>query len=238
MKRFIAFTVALLFIVLCFAACGKKDDPDNTESTEKNDDPVGKPLTVEGLPFDFYLEANEKGVAASAIISSWNEISSTIAIPETVEYNGHVYPITRIGMGQNVMIGSPETLTTLVLTKNIKSISPAAFANCVNLSVVRFEEGLEEIGESAFYGCALTTLELPSTVKVVRKSAFTANDLTSVYINSDIETLEDSSFGYLLNLDTISIPRRFQDDLKKIFLQCPLLSAGTCKIILIDSEEN
>lgn len=234
MKRFIAFTVALLFIVLCFSACGKKDDPDNTESTEKNDDPVGTPLTVEDLPFDFYLEANEKGVAASAIISSWNEISSTITVPETLEYNGHVYPITRIGMGQNVMISNPETLTTLVLTANIKSISPAAFANCTNLSVVRFEEGLEEIGESAFYGCALTALELPSTVKAVRKAAFSANDLTAVYINSGIETIEDRSFGYLLSLETISIPRRFQGRLDEIFFYCPTLTAGTCKIIIPD----
>lgn len=233
MKRFIAFTVALIFIVGCLAACNGKD-PEHTEAPEVNNDPVGKELDVDGLPFSFYLEGNEKGVAASAIISSWNEISSTMTIPETVEYNGHTYPITRIGMGQNVMIGSPEILTTLVLNKNLKSITTSAFANCTNLSIVKFEEGLEEIGENAFYGCALTTLELPSTVKAVRRSAFSANDLTAVYINSGIETLDDSSFGYLRYMETISVPRRFTDRLETIFNYCAPLIEGTVKIIYID----
>ena len=213
MKKIIALILALTCAVLCFASCGKKDPP-----VEKNDDPVGKKLSVEGLPFEFRLEADESGQAATATIELWTEITGIITIPETVEYNSHVYPITKIGLGTNIMMTEPSALKTLVLSKNVKEIAESAFAMCNNLSLIRFSEGLEKIGDSAFWGTALETLEFPSSLKSIGKSSFMSNrSLTSVTFNADIETIADTAFGFCVNIETISIPRRFRGNLNAIF---------------------
>lgn len=54
--------------------------------------------------------------------------SGIVAIPSEVEYNGKVYKVTAIGN--------------------------RAFSGCTHIQMVSFPEGLQEIGDYAFYGCS------------------------------------------------------------------------------------
>ena len=56
---------------------------------------------------------------------------------------------------------------------NVKSIGSSAFEDCVNLTSLTLNEGLESIGGSAFEGCKqLTRLSLPGTVNSIKLNAF------------------------------------------------------------------
>ena len=225
MKKIFAVILALTFVVLALAACGKKDpEPDNT-------DPVGKELSAEGVPFKFFLVAGENGRAATATISTWMEITSSIVIPETVVYNGHTYPITVVGMGQNILV-EPSTLTSVVFSNNVKVISDRAFTMCNNLSKITFGESIETIGNMAFSNTAITSVTLPDTTKkVVRSAFFGCSKLQSVIINSGVETLEDMAFGFCSSIVTIQIPRSFEDRIEAIFSGCAKVVDGSVKVL-------
>jgi|GEM_PF-1364713 len=243
MKRFVALIIALMMILLV-VACGEEpigtDDTNSTtestqQGTEENNDPVGVQLESEDGIIKFFLNAGEDGKAATATLYRWDAAVSTLVVPETVTYNGHEYPITVIGLGQNVA-SFPNAIATLVLSENVKVINGSAFSMCTNLTSIAFAEGLEKISASAFIGCSsLTTVSLPSTVKTVEKKAFYGCvSLSSVVINTGIEKLEDDAFYFCSGLGTISIPRSFNDRISTIFSMCETVMNGSCVIVYPD----
>lgn len=224
MKRFIALLVALSCVILCFVSCGPKDPP--------NEDPVGVALRSDDIPFTFYLVAGEDGkTAAEATVYMWNEVTNTINVPETIVYNGHTYPVTKVGLGQGIT-SEPSEVTKVIISKNVKTISKSAFTMCDNLISVSLAEGVETIEGSAFSMTGLSTIVLPSTIKTVAKSAFFGcKNLAAVSINSEIETLEDGAFSLCPSLAEIQIPRRFDSRMSAIFAHCGTLIDETCNII-------
>lgn len=63
---------------------------------------------------------------------------------------------------------SPEIL----IPDDVKSIGENVFAENRNIEVVDFPEGLEEIGDHAFFNCSIETVKLPSTLKKIGALAF------------------------------------------------------------------
>jgi hypothetical protein len=67
----------------------------------------------------------------------------------------------------------PSDITHLRFDPSIKVILAEAFRNLEQLVEVELHDGLEEIGEYAFYGCkSLLRMDIPSTVKVIGRCAF------------------------------------------------------------------
>ena len=224
MKRFIALLIALSCVIVCLVSCGRKEEP--------NDDPVGVALQSEDIPFSFYLVAGADGKTASeATVYRWNEVTSTVTIPETIEYNGHTYPVTRVGLGQGITV-EPSEVTKVIISKNVKVISKSAFTLCDNLTSVSLAEGVETIEGSAFSMTGLTTIIFPSSMKKVEKSAFFGcGELAAVSINSEIEELEDGAFSLCPSLAEIQISRKFESRLNSIFAHCETVINQSCAII-------
>ena len=223
MKKIIALILTLTFVILCCASC-KNEEPNN--------DPVG--VNLEGENFIFRLTADDSGKPVAATIYMWTEVLDTITVPETVEYNGHVYPVTAIGFGQGVT-ADPGALESLVLSKNVKTVADNAFGTCTNLSAVVFNEGIEVIGEGAFAATSITTLEFPSTLKEIGKGAFTnCLYLKTVLFNKGITTIADSSFLCCPSVETISIPRAFSGKIEAIFPYSTTVTEGTCQVVYPD----
>ena len=65
-----------------------------------------------------------------------------------------------------------KKLTSLTLPANIESIGFAAFAGCYQLRSVTFPTTLVAIDDYAFSGCALTSVNVPASVKVMGKGVF------------------------------------------------------------------
>lgn len=227
MKRIIALLVALTCVIVCFASC----EPNETV----NSDPVGVALRSDDIPFTFYLVAGSDGKTASeASVFMWNEVSTSIIVPETIEYNGHTYPVTRVGLGQGIA-AEPSTVTKVVIPKSVKVVSKSAFTMCDNLLSVSLAEGVEVIEGSAFSMTGLTTIIIPSTVKTIEKSAFFGcRNLHAISVNKEIETIEDGAFSFCPSLEEVQIPRKFESRMSDLFSHCATVIDGSCKIIYTD----
>ncbi len=95
-------------------------------------------------------------------------------------------------------------LKTIVLT-NVKTIGEDAFAYCP-AATVTLNDGVESIGEYAFYGSAIEAMVLPSSVKTIGREAFrSCESLKSVNIPEGVTRLEDYMFD-VDRLDELYLP--------------------------------
>lgn len=76
-----------------------------------------------------------------------------------------------------------NSLKSITIPTNIKTIGAKAFQYCRNLATITFtpESSVETLGEKCFQGTAITTVEIPGSVKSIETHAFSeCNNLTSV----------------------------------------------------------
>ncbi|QKX31352.1 leucine-rich repeat domain-containing protein [Metamycoplasma hominis] len=62
--------------------------------------------------------------------------------------------------------------TKVTIPNNIKEIDDSAFLGCQNLKKVILNEGLEKIGDEAFYNTNIESITIPASVKKFGYSAF------------------------------------------------------------------
>jgi len=101
-------------------------------------------------------------VANKSTWSPENSYSGNIVIPQTVEYQGQLYPVT--------------------------GISEKTFYKCKDLTSVTIPNGVVSIGEEAFYDCnALTSVIIPNSIATIGKYAFEfCNALKSIILPSSV----------------------------------------------------
>ena len=89
---------------------------------------------------------------------------------------------------------------------NLHIIESGAFGRCYKLANISLPDGLEEIGDKAFYRCRHERIDLPSSLKKIGKSAFSVTydnvpETTNVYLtdldawcNVELENIYSSPF--------------------------------------------
>lgn len=98
--------------------------------------------------------------------------ASELIIPESVTIDGESYAVTSIN---STAFNENSTITKIVIPKSVKKIEKRAFCNVDKLVEVEFNEGLEYIGEDAFYCCFfLKKVKLPNSLKKIDYNAFVA----------------------------------------------------------------
>lgn len=109
---------------------------------------------------------------------------------------------------------------------NIESIGNHAFANCIELRSINFEEHLTTIESNAFESCSgLTSLSLPSTLTTIGDQAFkSCQGLTELGFPEIITSIGKSAFEDCTNLGTIHFSAgchltSLQD---MVFRNCPI----------------
>ena len=124
---------------------------------------------------------------------------------------------TSVTFGDNVTTINPSMfynngkLASVTIGKGVKTIGSNAFYNCgsdesVNELTVTMGENLSKISEQAFYYCKkLTSVNLPSSVKVIETNAFSNTGLTSITIPASADSLGLRAFGECGNLTNIRI---------------------------------
>ena len=123
-------------------------------------------------------------------IARYEGTEGTIDVPMSFEYPVNVIPQMAFSkMGDN---GGSNTLTTLLLPKNIVGIGGSAFAGAKVLKNVTIPESttsvLVNIGEKAFYDCPLLeSIVIPASVEIFGANAFadciTLSSITSLRVN-------------------------------------------------------
>ena len=97
--------------------------------------------------------------------------------------------------------------TSYTLNKGLKYIGKQAF-EYISTSVKQLDipEGVEELGESVFFGnSSLTTINLPSTLKKISKDTFYKCGITSISLPASLDTIPEKAFYNCLSLKTVNM---------------------------------
>ncbi len=175
------------------------------------------------VPADGYFrlpgEADSVDFASSDLPGS--ERFRAFMLTPNVRHLGSNFPFAEIVVASNVvkippdLICGADKLERLKLSRSVRSIGTAAFADCINLKSVEFKEGLQKIGSKAFYNIAMHSAILPSSVNDIGDEAFSIPreesaelDLSKVLFVVSPEVLETNRrywnrignhrFGYLV----------------------------------------
>ena len=116
------------------------------------------------------------------------------------------YPVTAIA--DNTFDDSGADIRAIWLPDGVKSIGANAFRNCVHLKTVRLPESLETIGDGAFAGHRLLSIDIPNKVKTIGESAFAQTGLTEVFLPAGVESLGPGVFYGCLELSGISVDEK------------------------------
>ena len=110
---------------------------------------------------------NDEGIVEPVI----THYSGDVVIPETVNYRGATYMVTRI---DNWAFNGCTELTSVVIPNSVTYISDSAFENCSGLTSVTMGNSVTVIKDYAFRGCSGLegTLEIPDSVTNLGGYAF------------------------------------------------------------------
>lgn len=96
---------------------------------------------------------------------------------------------------------------TLYIPENIESIGVNCFEHTTGFNQVKFPTNLKYINDYAFYKTPITELDIPGSVKIVTRGAFSLCDkLKTVKLNEGVEELEATCFSGCEMLHDISLP--------------------------------
>ena len=125
--------------------------------------------------------------------------SDFVFYPNDVDATSY-YVKEYIGMGGDVTI--PATVNGKPVTK----INNEVFCECSDVTSVTLPEGLQYIGNKAFYGTGITSLSLPGSLTGVGNEAFAAcPSLASISIAQGTRGINDDSFSKCPNLASITV---------------------------------
>ncbi|WP_346663392.1 leucine-rich repeat protein [uncultured Merdimonas sp.] len=104
-----------------------------------------------------------------------------VVIPDTV---------TTLGAG----VFSENNITDLTLSRGVTVIPQGAFSMNIRLEQVTIPDTVTEIGEMAFAGARLISLEIPASVEKIGRKAFHLHHLTELTIPGNVKEIGESAF--------------------------------------------
>ena len=176
------------------------------------------------LPFDFEVDKNPKKyftISDDGIITGLTEEGKklqNIVIPNNPEITGigkfafsNSTTVEDYPVDSNTNPNNPnETLLTISIPSNIKTIDDGAFFNCSKLTNVLFtkDSQLTSIGNSAFkYTTNLQSIEIPASVTKIEQKAFHSSAITSVkFLGKNVETFGQAVFTNRSKLANVTLP--------------------------------
>lgn len=176
-----------------------------------------------------------KMVLPAQLLSNITRYIKTVSIPEGYD---------RIEDGAFSNENAQSVLENVNLPKGLTLIGKNAFQNCNYIKSIELNEGLENIGDSAFFGTTLGTVKFPSSLKIINDCAFANCHIYNLKFNAGLKYIGNSAFA-LSNEHTeevLEIPasviyigpyafnfRQYQD----VYFygeKAPLMPLGSCKL--------
>ncbi|MCD8019748.1 MAG: leucine-rich repeat protein [Clostridiales bacterium] len=122
--------------------------------------------------------------SGKTIITKANTKAKSVTIPSTIKINSKTYKV--ISIADNAFSGN-NTLTKVIIGKNVTSIGTKAFANCKKLKTVTFKTSkLKTIGKQAFKG------DKKLTKITLKSNKITKNSVKNALKGSSIKTIKTS----------------------------------------------
>jgi hypothetical protein len=170
------------------------------------------------------------GCEGAVIIASGITVIGTDAFINASSMTSVQIPNTVIEIGSNSFAGSGLTsinipgsvmlmgdaafqqmgsLTTVVIQDGITSLPTQAFYNNFNKSIVNLSlpNSLITIGDAAFFGAGISTLEIPDSVTSIGSQAFSeTTNLTNLSLGSSLTSIGSFAFYLATSLTSVTIP--------------------------------
>ena len=165
---------------------------------------------------NFHVSFNGSGCTISGYFGNKTEI----VVPEKVILDQKQYDVTII---DTFMYVTP--VTSITLPSSLKRIEGNAFNNCTDLKNVYFAEGLEVIGDSAFFNCGMTEIVIPDSVTEIQANAFkNCSSLEKVIIGDGLNVINNEVFQGCTSLEEIIIGNGVEEIKEGVFRGCSSLS--------------
>lgn len=183
------------------AAEAKMENSTNPEiaaeqaNAEAAETPAEAELEPPNPESDFKIDFNED--VTEVYITKYIGKSDKIIFPETIQG----LPVTRIiRRVDDDFMYSYSSVKKIVVPKSVKRIGSSVFSkNLADNFEVVLSEGLEYIGPSAFSSGYLyrkiSSINFPSTLKVICRSAFYGTKIENVVLNEGLEYIGDNAFN-------------------------------------------
>lgn len=145
------------------------------------------PKTKLTLVFSESTKHNEnKMVLPAQLLSNITRYIKTVSIPEGYD---------RIEDGAFSNENKQSMLENVNLPKGLTLIGKNAFQNCNYIKSIELNEGLENIGDSAFFGTTLGTVKFPSSLKIINDCAFANCHIYNLKFNAGLKYIGNSAFA-------------------------------------------
>ena len=165
-------------------------------------------------------------VICDEAFSSCYDLTS-ITLPQGVKSIGH-NPFANCKNLSSVVCRSPhfKVIDKMLLTSDGKRL----IAYWGKENVVNVPQGVESIGNKAFYECyALTSITLPQRVESIGDSAFSnCHALTSITLPQGVKSIGDYAFSSCKALTSITLPQGVENIGHNPFAYCNNLSSVIC----------
>ena len=170
-----------------------------------------------------------------------NEYTGSVAIPESVIYNGTTYSVTSIVSGA---FEGCTGLTSVTIPNSVTFIGSSAFYGCTGLTSIKVESGnsvydsrencnaiIETATNKLMVGCQNTII--PNSITSIGGSAFRdCTGLTSITIPNSVTFIGDYAFDGCSGLTSITIPNSVTSIGRSTFYGC----TGLTSIIVADGN--
>ena len=127
-----------------------------------------------------------KMVLPAQLLSNITRYIKTVSIPEGYD---------RLANGAFSNENKQSVLENVNLPKGLTLIGKNAFQNCNYIKSIELNEGLENIGDSAFFGTTLGTVKFPSSLKIINDCAFANCHIYNLKFNAGLKYIGNSAFA-------------------------------------------
>lgn len=130
---------------------------------------------------------------------------TSVAIPDSVTYEGASYPVTSIG---EQAFYNCKTIKELTLPSTLQSVGKWSFYYCTGLTSITLPDAVTYVGYGAFSRCInATTLTLSKNLKVIDETGFSrCSYLTKVELPEGLTEIRAGGFDQCSKLASITWP--------------------------------
>lgn len=146
------------------------------------------PLTVKtSVMSELTSKKVEKMVLPSEVLGNYYSDITTVTIPEGYDKLGDDAFLNR------------DKISTFHLPSTLTLIGNAALKNCKALTSIKLNNGLQNIGKEAFVGTQLTSIDFPSSLRMIDDAAFFKCKIFNLKLNAGLQYIGNAAFGLLGN---------------------------------------
>ncbi|MBP3614198.1 MAG: leucine-rich repeat protein [Bacteroidaceae bacterium] len=170
-----------------------------------------------------YVQAQEtENKCGDNLTWSYDEATSTL----TIAGDGAMYDYSSIS--ETPWYGVKNDIKAVKFTGSPTNIGNFAFNDCYYITNVVIPSSVTSIGESAFAGSDIASLEIPNSVKSIGATAFQrCHLLESVTIPEGVTSIGEGAFSSCFGLISVGVPSTVTSFGDGIFEQCYLLKSVT-----------